>query len=159
MLICRGSENLHLTSLNRQRMGKRWTERVRVCPSGRVMYFCKNRLSYPRKAKSVLASTHCWSAEPIKVALKSKMISTACFITSLFEWISVFERVVEWTIKDSLKDSLLPPPCGATMKLHWLTACLEHAGEISTKKLSCQSDSRIRRTNWYIYIYIYIYIG
>ncbi len=41
-----------------------------------------------------------------------------------------FERVVEWTDKDLLKDSLLPPPCGETMKLHWLTARLEHTGEI-----------------------------
>ncbi len=59
--------------------------------------------------------------------------------------------------KDSLKDNLLPPPCGETMKLHWLTACLEHAGEISTEKVSCQSNSRIR-TNCFIYIYIYITI-
>ncbi len=55
---------------------------------------------------SVLALTLCWSAEPLKVALKFKMISTACVITSLFERISVFERVVEWTVKDSIKDSL-----------------------------------------------------
>ncbi len=73
---------------------------------------------------SVLPSTLCWSAEPLKVELKVKMISTACFITYLFEWISDFEHVVEWTVKDSLKDSL------ETMKLHWLTARLEHAGEI-----------------------------
>ncbi len=25
-----------------------------------------------------------------------------------------------WMNGDPLKDSLLPPPCGATMKLHWL---------------------------------------
>ncbi len=36
-----------------------------------------------------------------------------------------FERVVEWTDKDLLKNSLLPPHCGDTMKLHWLTARLE----------------------------------
>ncbi len=40
------------------------------------MHICENRLSCPRKAKSVLAST-LWSAEPLKVALKVKMISTA----------------------------------------------------------------------------------
>ncbi len=118
-----------------------------VCPSGRVMYICENRLSCPRKAKSVFASTLCWSAEPLKVALKVKMISTVCFITYL-EWISVFERAVERTVKDRP----LPPPCGATMKLHWLTARLELASEISTEKVSCQSDSRIR-TMFYIYIY------
>ncbi len=54
------------------------------------------------------------------------MISTACFITYFFEWISAFELAVEWTVKDSLKDSLLP---------HWLTARLEPAGEISTEKV------------------------
>ncbi len=53
--------------------------------------------------------------------------------------IQPFERAVEWTVKDSLKDSLLPPPCGEAMKLHWLTARLEHAGQISTEKISCQS--------------------
>ncbi len=42
------------------------------------MYICENRLSCPRKAKSVLTSTLCWSAEPLKVALKVKMISAAC---------------------------------------------------------------------------------
>ncbi len=52
-----------------------------------------------------------------------------------------------WMNGDPLKDSPLPPPCGTTMKLHWLTASLEHAGEISTEKVSRQSDSRIR-TNW-----------
>ncbi len=65
-----------------------------------------------------------------------------------------FERAVEWTIKDSLKDSLLPLPCGEIMKLHWLTACLEHAGEISTEKVNCHSDSRIR-TNCYLYTCVY----
>ncbi len=85
---------------------------------------------------SVPASTLCWSVEPLKVALKVIMISTTCFIKSLFEWISAFERAVEWTVKDSFKDSLLLPLCGATMKLHWLTAHL-HAGEMSTEKVSC----------------------
>ncbi len=95
--LYRGSVNLHLTSLNRQRMREiDWARAITwVCPSGRVMYICENRLLCPRKAKSVLASTLCWSAEPLKVALKVKMISTACFITYL-EWISVFERVFEW---------------------------------------------------------------
>ncbi len=44
---------------------------------------------------SVFASMLCWSAEPLKVALKVKMISTAYVITYFFEWISVFERVFE----------------------------------------------------------------
>ncbi len=44
---------------------------------------------------SVLASTLCRSAEPLKVALKVKMISPACFFTSLFELISNFEHVVK----------------------------------------------------------------
>ncbi len=46
-----------------------------------------------------------------------------------------FERAVEWTVKDSLKDRFLLPPCGETIKLPWLTARLEHAGEISTEKV------------------------
>ncbi len=66
-----------------------------------------------------------------------------------------FERVVEWTDKDLLKDSLLPPPCGETMKLHWLTARLEHAGEISTEKYLV---SQIQGSEITVYIYIYIYI-
>ncbi len=33
-----------------------------------------------KKAKSVLTSTLCWSAEPLKVALKVKMISAALHI-------------------------------------------------------------------------------
>ncbi len=100
--LYRGSVNLHLTSLNRQRMREiDWARAITwVCPSGRVMYICENRLSCPRKAKSVLASMLCWSAEPLKVALKVKVISTACFITNL-EWISVFERAVEWTVTHS----------------------------------------------------------
>ncbi len=85
--LYRGLVNLHLTSLNRQRMREiDWARAITcVCASGRVMYICENRLSCPRKAKSVLTSTICWSAEPLKVALKVKMISTACFITYL-EW-------------------------------------------------------------------------
>ncbi len=100
--LYRGSVNLHLTSLNRQRMREiDWARAITwVCPSGRVMYICENRSSCPRKEKSVSASTLCWSAEPLKVALKVKMIWTACFITYL-EWISVFERVVEWTVTHS----------------------------------------------------------
>ncbi len=59
-----------------------------------------------KKAKSVFALTRCWSAESLKVVLKVKMISTACFITYL--WMNrPFERAVEWTVKDSLEDSLL----------------------------------------------------
>ncbi len=46
---------------------------------------------------SVWASMLCWSAEPLKVALKVKMISPACVITS------VFEHVVEWTVKTHSK--------------------------------------------------------
>ncbi len=66
-----------------------------------------------------------------------------------------FERAVEWTVKDSLKDRLLLPPCGETMKLHWLTARLLE----NTRKINLvQSDSRIRTNCLYIYIYIYIYI-
>ncbi len=134
-----GSVNLHLTSLNDSEWEREidWSCAITcVCPSGKVMYICENRLSYPRKAKSVLASTHCWSAEPLKVALKVKMISTALYYIPL--WMNQpFERAVEWTVKDSLKDSLLPPPCGETMKLDWLTARLEHAGQISTEKVSC----------------------
>ncbi len=78
--LYRGSVNLHLTSLNRQRMREiDWAHAITcVCPSGWVMYICENRLSCPRKAKSVLTSTLCWSAEPLKVALKVKMITAAC---------------------------------------------------------------------------------
>ncbi len=78
----RGSVNLHLTSLNRQRMREiDWARAITwVCPSGWVMYICENRLSCPRKVKSVLASTLCWSSEPLKVALKVKMISAALHI-------------------------------------------------------------------------------
>ncbi len=43
------------------------------------MYICENRLSCPREVKSVL-TTLCWSAEPLKVALKVKMISAALHI-------------------------------------------------------------------------------
>ncbi len=118
------------------------------------MYICENRLSCPWKAKAVLASTPCWSAEPFKVVLKVKMISTACFITSLFKWFSTFERAVEWTVKDSLKDSLLPPPCVEGMKLHWLTARLEPAGEISTEKVSCP----VRFEDQHLPLTLYIYI-
>ncbi len=62
--------------------------------------------------------------------------NNACHYHSLVV-ICAFELAVEWTVKDSLKDSLLSLPCGEDMKLHWLTASLEHAGEISTEKLSC----------------------
>ncbi len=80
--LYRGSGNLHLTSLNRQWMREiDWARAITwVCPSGRVMYICENRLSCPRKAKSVLTSTLCWSAEPLKVALKVEMISAALHI-------------------------------------------------------------------------------
>ncbi len=44
------------------------------------MYICENRLSCPRKVKSVLTTTLCWSAEALKVALKVKMISAALHI-------------------------------------------------------------------------------
>ncbi len=57
--------------------------------------FSENRLSCPRKANSVLASTLCWSAEVLKLVLKVKMISPACLFTSLFELIRTFERVVK----------------------------------------------------------------
>ncbi len=40
------------------------------------------------------------------MALKDKIILTACFIIYFFEWINVYERGVEWTVEDSL--SLLP---------------------------------------------------
>ncbi len=80
--LYRGSVNLHLTSLNRQRMREiDWARAITwVWPSGWVMYICENRLPCPRKAKSVLTSTLCWSAEPLKVALKVKMISAALHI-------------------------------------------------------------------------------
>ncbi len=132
--LYRGSVNLHLRSLNRQRMWEiDWAHAITcVCPSGWVMYICENRLSCPRKAKYVLTSTLCWSAETLKVALKVKMISAALHIIITLHisnesafWMC---KLVEWTVEDPLKDSPLPPPCGATMKLHWLTACLEHAG-------------------------------
>ncbi len=88
-----------------------------VCRSGRVMYICENKLSCPRKAKSVLALKHCWSAEPLKVALKVKMISTACFITYLFEWISHLNMLSNERLKTHSK-TLLPTPRGETMKQH-----------------------------------------
>ncbi len=44
------------------------------------MYICENRLSCPRKAKSVSTSMLCWSAEALKVPLKVKMISAACLL-------------------------------------------------------------------------------
>ncbi len=44
------------------------------------MYICENRSSCPRKEKSVLTSTLCWSAEPLNVTLKVKMISAALHI-------------------------------------------------------------------------------
>ncbi len=118
--LYRGSVNLHLTSLNGQRLREiDWSRAItRVCPSGGVVYICENRLSCPRKAKSVLTSTLCWSAEPLKVVLKVKMISTA------FHYISRMNKrfwTCSWMNGDPLKDNLLPPPCGATMKLHWLT--------------------------------------
>ncbi len=83
---------------------------------------------------SVWALTLCCSDEPLKVALKvyENDFNSVFNYSSL--WINQpFERVVDWTVKDTL----LPPPCGETMKLHWLTARLEHAGEISTEKVSC----------------------
>ncbi len=114
--LYRGSVNLHLTSLNRQRMREiNWARAITwVCPSGWVMYICENRLSCPRKAKSVSASTLCWSAEPLKVALKVKMFHYISRMNQRF-W------TCSWMNGDPLKDSPLPPPCGATMKLHWLT--------------------------------------
>ncbi len=70
---------------------------------------------------SVFASALCWSAEPLKVALRVKNdFTSVCHY--IFLWMNQrFECVVEWTFKDSIKDSLLPPSCGETMKLHWLT--------------------------------------
>ncbi len=77
--LYRGSVNLHLASLNRQRMRAiDWSRAITcVCPSGWVMDMTTCFHKYTRKAKSVLASTLCWSAEPLKVALKVKMISAA----------------------------------------------------------------------------------
>ncbi len=86
-------------------MRARSTDHVRLPVSvlQAVMYVCENRLPCPRKAKSVLASTHCWSAETLKVGLKVKIILTSCFISL---WMKRrFERAVEWTVKDSLKDN------------------------------------------------------
>ncbi len=128
-----------------------------VCPSDRVMYICENRLSCPRKVKSVLTTTLCWSAEPLKVALKVKMISAALHIIitlhisneSAFLNVQLNER---WpTQRQSLTATVWRNNETALTETR-----LKHAGEISTK-VSCQSDSRIR-TNCYIYIYIYIYI-
>ncbi len=103
-----GSVNLHLTSLNRQRMREiDWSCAITCfCPSGKVMYICENRLSCPRKAKSVLADQQCVDAEPLKVALKVKMISIALHYISL-RMNQPFEHAVEWTVKDSLKDRSL----------------------------------------------------
>ncbi len=62
------------------------------------MYICENRLSCPRKAKSVLASTLCWSAEPLKVAIKVKMISAACSLHISICNISAVYRVLYQSI-------------------------------------------------------------
>ncbi len=93
------------------------------------------------KQISVFASALCWSAEPLKVALRVKNdFTSVCHY--IFLWMNQrFECVVEWTVKDSLKDSLLPPPCGETMKLHWLTR---------TRRWN------INRRSLYIYIYDFI---
>ncbi len=159
--LYRGSVNLHLTSLNRQRMREiDWSRAITwVCPSGGVMYICENRLSCPRTVKSVLTSTLCWSAEPLKVALKVKMISAALHIIitlhisneSAYLNVQLNER---WpTQRQSLTATVWRNNETALTETR-----LKHAAEISTEKVSCQSDSRIR-TNCFIYIYIYIYIG
>ncbi len=73
----------------------------------------------------------------------------------LFEWICLFVLLNE-QFKDSLKDRLLPPPCGEIMKVFWLTARLEHARRwnINRKK---SLVSQIRGAELTVYIYIYIY--
>ncbi len=97
--LYRGSVDLHLTSLNRQRW-ERSTATTCVCHSCRVMYIWENRLSRPRKAKSVLASTLYRSSEPLKAALKVKWFQQRVSL-HISEWISAFELAVEWTVKDS----------------------------------------------------------
>ncbi len=161
--LYRGSVNLHLTSLNRQRMREiDWASAITcVCPSGGVMYICENRLSCPRKVKSVLTSTLCWSAEPLKVALKVKMISAALHIIiniTYLEWISVF-----WTcswmngLRPTQRRSLTRHRVAQQWNCTELTDSPSRTRRLNiNRKVSCQSDSRIR-TNCYIYIYIYIY--
>ncbi len=53
--LYRVSVDLHLISLNKQWIRETdWSRAITcVCPSGRVMYICENRLSCPGKAKSL----------------------------------------------------------------------------------------------------------
>ncbi len=132
-----------------------------VCPSGGVMYICENRLSCPRKVKSVLTTTLCWSAEPLKVALKVKMISAALHIIitlhisneSAFLNVQLNER---WpTQRQSLTATVWRNNETALTETR-----LKHAGEISTEKyLVSQIRGSELTVLYYIYnIYIYIYI-
>ncbi len=130
-----------------------------VCPSGGVMYICENRLSCSRKVKSVLTSTLCWSAEPLKVALKVKMISAALHIIitlhisneSAFLNVQLNER---WpTQRQSLTATVWSNNETALTETR-----LEHAGEISTEKYLVSQIRGSELTVIYIYIYIYIYI-
>ncbi len=104
---------------------ERATERVCI-----VFYLLKYVVMSKESEISIWALTLCCSEEPLKVALKVYENDFNSMFNYSSLWINQpFERVVEWTVKDTL----LPPPCGETMKLHWL----EHAGEISTEKVSC----------------------
>ncbi len=154
--LYRGSVNLHLTSLNRQWMRERSTERARLpeCPSGGVMYICENRLSCPRKVKSVL-TTLCWSAEPLKVALKVKMISAALHIIitlhisneSAFLNVQLNER---WpTQRQSLTATVWRNNETALTETR-----LKHAGEISTEKYLVSQIRGSELTVLYVYIYM-----
>ncbi len=116
MLICTEASRF---ALNKPKQTSNERDQLIVCD------YLRLSLIFVKTVCHVLVLMLCWSAEPLKVVFNIKMISPACVITYLFEWISIFERVVvEWTIKDSLKDSLFPLPCGEAMKLHWLTARL-----------------------------------
>ncbi len=129
-----------------------------VCPSGGVMYICENRSSCPRKVKSVLTSTLCWSAEALKVALKVKMISAALHIIITLH---ISNESAFWTY--SWMNGLRPTQRQSLTATVWRnneTALSDSPSR--TRRLNLNRKSilsvRFEDQNCYLYIYIYIYI-
>ncbi len=147
--LYRGSVDLHF---NKPKQTANERDRLISCDYLRLSFrqnngYLRKQVVVSKESEiPVWASMLCWSTELFKVTLSVNIISTACVIK--IDWslhISLNETVLlnlqlNERLK-TLKDSLLSPPCSVEMKLHWLTARLEHVWNINRKRI---------RTNSYI---------
>ncbi len=103
-------------------------------------------------------TSNCWSAEPLKVALKVKMVSTAFHY--IFLWMNQRFWMCGWmnglkTQRQSLTATLWRNNETALTD----SPCRTRRWNINRKSIwSNQIWGSVLTTNWYIYIYIYMYM-